>query len=543
MDLSKQTVLVFDPRDPRFRRKLWVRIATTGGNLHHVFWGRVAGVAALAVLVFWLGLAGAAWGFVKYRRGFAGVSYLDLAFYPLRHEHYRTSLGRHYLSESRAAFARQDFQLGYTLMNAGVARVPDELVARRQLALVDLKFGRPDRALRTLGDGLPLAHGDLDYLRLLFGLLAETNDYARIIALAQELLPATPDRENSHLFVALQAASAHYQMGRLEEAESLVQRWHLENSVEGQILLSRCDWDRGLHDLALLRLEQQLAAFSKRDELYLELVRRQRAAGHPDEARRYALLRQFNDPASPGPRIDLLHCYHAAGDGVAGQRELEAYLTRYGSDLRALQLLAGFAVETAQPALAERVARLAAQQKFPPPYFDLARVQATLAVRDFRAAGDLAEAALGAGKSAPGYAADLFLAERAVAFFGLGDQGRAQSLLSTFLAAPQLTASDALLLARQLTAVDQMTPARQVLARAVQLDPRNQAALTALVRLDAASGDRSALARNLPALLALRKPSRAAMDEILNHLNERSDEPLRAQIREALSRPAPAGPP
>jgi hypothetical protein len=69
------------------------------------------------------------------------------------------------------------------------------------------------------------------------------------------------------------------------------------------------------------------------------------------------------------------------------------------------------------------------------------------------------------------------------------------------------------------------------------------AGLAELVRTDAESGNRAALADNLPGILRLRKPSRAILEEMLLHLDQPADAPLRDQIRTALTRasatPAP----
>ncbi|MSU51084.1 MAG: tetratricopeptide repeat protein [Opitutus sp.] len=538
MDFSKNELAAFNPQDRAYRGKLWVRVLTPDTVYHHIFWGRIATLLGGFAVMTWLGLAAAAWGFVKYRRGYSDVSYFDLAFYPLRREQYRIGMGRSQIAAGRAAFEQKNYREGYSLLTAGLARVPADAAARRYVAIAEVRFGRTDRALRTLAEGLPHARVDLDYLKLLFGLLLETHDDDRVIALARDLLPARPDGKLVHQFVALQAATAHYHRGRTETAERLVGDWGLENALEGQILLARCDWDWGLRELALQRLVQQVARFPKRDELYLELIRLQRDSGKHAEARRFALLRQFNDPTSPGPRIDLLHTYRASGDTEAGERELTEFLARFGDDANALLLLEWFAVDTVQPELAERVHALAREKKFPLHAFNLARVQTALAAKDPRRALTLAAEALRADHTGVEHVAALLNALRAVALFGTGESSRGQVMLGAFLKEPRLRASDALLLARQLANLGFPAQAHRVLERACQIDPLNQQALAELIRLDAAAGDRTALAQNLPRLLAMRKHSRATLMEILQRLDQPGDALLREQIQSALARPA-----
>jgi tetratricopeptide (TPR) repeat protein len=286
------------------------------------------------------------------------------------------------------------------------------------------------------------------------------------------------------------------------------------------------------------RLERALTLLGQRDEIYVELVRLNRELGRHDEARRYALLRQFRNPDAAGPRIDLLHTYRKSGDTAAEQRELAAYFRAFSADGNALVLLSWFAVDTAQPALADQVMDLARRQKFTLPALSLAQVQSHLAAKDYGRALELADAELRRESNQSEYIAALLGALRSVALFGIGDTSRGQVMLSAFLENSRVRANDALLLSRQFQALGQNSQARRILERACELDPHNEPALAALIQLEAEEGDRAALAENIPRLFAMRKHFRAALEETLRTLNEPSDAPLRRQIEEALAQPA-----
>ena len=543
IDHSKDDLQSFNSRDPLYRYQLWVRVVTPDSIWVHIFWRRIAVVVGLVVVAGWLTVTAGVWAFVRFERDYTAVSYLDLAFYPWRHEHYRTGLGEHYLKTGREALENKNYREGYALLQAGLSLVPNDVVGRRLLAYTQVRFGRADLALTTLAAGAELASADLDFLKLLFALLLETHEDDRLIALAQRLLPEKPDAVLTHQFVALQAATAHFERGRYDEAERIVADWGLANALEGSILLAKCDWERGYPDLAMLRVESEIARFPKRDELYLHLVRYHRELGHPAEARRYALLRQFNDPASPGPRIDLLHTFHATDDKAAEQRELNTYFADFSADPKALILLAWFAVDTVQPELAARLVSLARDRNFPLNAFNLARVQALLAAQQYQAALDLAVTAMRGETEDNGNIAATLNGLRCLALYGLKDFSRAELMLNSFLNQANLRAGDALLLAQQLRLLGATASARAVLDRATVLDPLNQAALAGLVRLDAEAGNRAKLAENLPKFLRMRKPSRAVLEECLLRLDQPADAPLRDQIRAALTRasatPAP----
>jgi hypothetical protein len=543
IDHSKDELKSFDPSAADYRLKLWVRVTTPDSTWVYVFWRRIALLLGLLMIAAWLTAAAGVWAFVKFQRGYNDVSYVDLAFYPLRQEHYRLGLGQHYLKAAAIELEKQNYRTAYGFLQAGLARVPGDIPGRRLLAYTQIRFGRADLALQTLAERAELGSADLDYLKLLFALLQETQEDDRLIALAKKILPAQPDQILTHQFVALQTAVAHFERGRYEDAERVVAEWGLGNSLEGSILLAKCDWERGNTQLAMVRLESEIARFPKRDELYLHLVRYHRELGHAGESRRYALLRHFNDPKSPGPRIDLLHTYRSSGDKAAELRELESFLADFAADPKALVLLAWFAVDTVQPNLASRLASFARDRNYPLNAFNVARVQTHLAAQDYQVALDLALTAMREENEENAHLASTLNGLRCLALYGLKDLSRAELMLNSFLGQANLRATDALHLAKQLRLAGATASARAVLERATVVDPLNQAALAELVRIDAETGNREKLAVNLPKFLRLRKPSRAVLEETLLRLDRPADAPLRDQIREALTRasatPAP----
>jgi hypothetical protein len=542
VDLSKNIASSFDPRAPVHRRKLWVRVQTRTTAFYYIYWRRLAVVLGVLTLAGWFAAAAAVWTYVRTGRDFTDASYINLAL-PWRWSEHRAALGRHYLARARIELEQQDYAAAYQHLNAALARAPNDTAGRRLLSFVQIRFGRPDLALRTLTDGAQLGGVDLEYLRLLFNLLIEAQQDDRVIEIAATLLPAKPDTVLSHQFVALQGATAHFLRGRYDDTEKLISTWGLDRSLEGNILLARCDWERGDSDLALLRLENNLPRFPRRDELYVALIRYYRELGRTDAARQTALLRRFNDPASPGPRIDVFRTTLATSEPAAIARDIDTYLKDFASDPQALVLLARFGSDTAQPALVQRTLALALERKYLPDAFNLALAQSQIVATDYRGALATANTALRKqNENNPFFTATLN-GLRALALFGLRDTERAELMLDSFLSTAQLPSSDALFLAQQLRLLGAVPAARRVLARVVAVDPLNQAALTELVRLDAAANDSVALAQNLPKLLAMRKPTRAVLEESLLRLDQPAEESLRTAIHAALDRvtrtPAP----
>lgn len=563
MDLKRAEPLTFDPGARQYRFRLWLKVGTAAGaGRYHFYWRRLALAALAATVAAWLLLAAAVWSFLRYGREWHDARYWEVALLPVRLREFRASLGRFYTAKGLAEMQRQNFWTARDHLVAGLRHAPADLEVRRTVAIALVQFGLLPRALDVLADGLRYKP-DLEYLKLAFGWMHEARQDARTLQLAEQLLPAAPDTSLLHRFVALQAAIAHFEFGRYAEAEKVIGAWGLQDSLEGEIVLARCDWERGRADQAIARLEQEVARFAQRDELYTELIHLHRTAGRYDEARRYALLRQFNDPRGPGPRMDLLYSYHDTADLAARDREVALYLRDFGTDEKALLLLASFATDAGDEALLDRIIALARTRQFNLQAFQLQ--QALVAIHrgqydrslalldtagketppaadpgtrpaDAAADGTPAEPKKAAVPPPPG---SLWLGLRVVALFGAGQTRDANTKLTGLLQAAQLRADEARLLARELHHVGGAVPAAAFLRRVCEIDPSNEAARAELARLEAETGDRPALAESVGKLLALAKPPRQVLEEALLALDQPEDAPFVERIRASL-RPAAA---
>ena len=525
--------MALDPRDSANRWKLVARVVQPDRVRLHFFWRRIALVSAALCLGGWLCATGALWGFLVFGREWSEAKYSDLVLYPWRATTIKQGLARHNLARGQIEFAKENYRTGYALLLAGLGRFPGDLHARRTVATIQVRCGLLPSALDTLVEGIPF-DPDLDYLKLTFGWLLEARQYDRAVTVAARILPPKIDGHLTHQFVALVAATAHFECGRFQQAEQLLAGWGLANSLEGVVLLAQIDWETGRTARAVERLTAEFARFSQRDELYLHLVRYHRELGHAAEARRIALLRQFNEPQSPGPRIDLLHAYRATNDRVAEAREISSYLTEFAGDAKALSNLAWYAVDTQQDDLLARVCAMAANVSAAAKgEFELAKVQLALTSGRFRAALEFsAPVAAAATKSSDG-SVPLIVGLNAAAAFASGDTTRAGLGVKTFVSQERFTARDSLLLARELSVVGDDQGARTVLARAVEMDAFAQPVLEELVRIEARTRNQSGLVQFVPKVLALQKPSRQILSEALLAIDRVAQPELFLQVRQA----------
>ncbi|MBM3844448.1 MAG: hypothetical protein FJ397_14505 [Verrucomicrobia bacterium] len=564
MTIERVEAKIFDPNDRAHRFKLWVRLATSEGTFHHFYWRRLAVFLGGAAVAAWLLGAAVIWSLLRYQRGWEAAPYWQVAFMPVRMDSFRLSLGRFYAARGVAEIERQNYLAGRELLLAGLRHARTDLTVRRtvatQLAQV---FGLPQRAIDVLADGLPY-DPELDYLVLTFGWMREARQLTRILELTRRMLPAAPGGTLKHQFIALQEAMVHFDYGRYGEAEQVINAWGLQNSLEGQIVLARCEWERGKEDAALQRLEREISRFAKRDELYAELVRLNRRAGKYEPARRFALLRQFNDPRSAGPRLDLLQGYIDTNEQAAREREVVSYLAMFGGDQVAVLMLARFAAQIGDEPLLERVMALAQEKgyrveavrmfqglsavlagNYPraleillPPERPAPPAPAPVAAKT--PAGEGARAGAATGGDAVETPAPvvprppLWAGLRAAALFGAGQRLEGATELKQLTDRFPPLGWEGLLVAREVRRAGGAAAAVPLLRRICEIDSLNEDTRAELVRFELEAGDRAALAAALEKVLAQARPPRALLEEVLLRLQPPADDALIARLRAAL---------
>lgn len=521
----------FHPADIRYRWHLWVRVENPDHSVgYHFFWRRIFLTLLVSTLLAWLAATGAVFAFLRYQRGFISLSYVDLVWPPRWPEHQR-NLGRAYLEHARTHFTQGRPLEALAAYQAGLARVPGDLVARRDLAVLLLRFGNTPAALAVLEARLDAGVANLEYLKLACSLMFELQEDARVAALCARHLPAAPTEFVIHQFLALTLARVHFRAGNYDDAEKIIVEWRLERAVEGLLVRAACDWERGYPELALQRIQLGRDRFPTRDEIPLQLLTYYLELGRPREALGEAILRISADPESPGPRVDLLHCLHAIGDTDRYRREVEKFQREFPTDVRALELLADSAATYPDVALVEEaILAIAAAQGDP----TRARVSLVIARNE---AGQFAAALTLAEELQSKFPLDTPLGTRlagwrAVAAYGTGDAVAANLFLDSYAASPRLNGPEPLLVGKQLDQLGAPDLARKIYAALVAHGPRNQAALTQLVRIDSARRNGAGLEENLPRLLDTAKPSASVLQEAYLQLDDAT--PARTALRHRI---------
>ncbi|MCF7688111.1 MAG: hypothetical protein K9M98_05445 [Cephaloticoccus sp.] len=508
MQKNRRKTISFDPKDPAWGRKLWVRLKTSDGSKIFIIWSRVWKVAVVLALAGWLGLAGAAWAFVKYKRGITEASYVDIALFPLRHRHYRETLSTHYQALAQKQLEAGEWSKALVSLRLAIANNAKNLPARQQLADIYRQIQRPDFAIDLLEAGLKEGATDISYLRDLFKLLQSANRNERIITLGSQFLPATPDADQTHQEIVYQIVRAELRLKQTEKAKLLLQVWKLDNTLDGQLLLADLENADGFPDLAVMRLENLARTHPKSEMIGLRLVSLYKEMDRLADARRVAIERMIKFPGSPGAHVDLISLLYDSGDMPAFDREAMSFVTRFARDNRALVLLASAAMRLHEPWLARLVRDKAPKNEagHVSSVFQVIVMHAECLAGHYQLAIDENQVLAGYPNLSPtDQAAGIVI--QAWANYGLGKTTDGETALNQFLTlSTNVLNQHGALLARELDLLDKKAESRRVLLALVERNPGNPNYLTKLVNYDLELQHWEEVTSRLPSLLALDPP-------------------------------------
>ncbi|HEY0945341.1 MAG TPA: tetratricopeptide repeat protein [Opitutaceae bacterium] len=490
-----------------WRRLLPFRIERgPAGRRVRIRWGALASTLAVLAVAGYAGLAAGAYGFVKYRRGVTEVRFLDILL-PTRWPEYQKARGNHHVLRAQEQLKAGRYREAFQNLRVGLTRSPAHREGRLLLAQFFVASRRPDLAQRTLLEGVAYHENDVDYLKAVFSFLLQHEEDAEVISLAQRLLAAGPDATERNRLVVLAAASAQYFRGNYDLAESQLEKHRVGATRDGRLLIARIQWERGHRELAVQLLRALAGELPRDNEIYGTLVSYLRDLGRDSEARRVSLVRQLDDPRNARARIDVLYAYQKDGDTARAAAAVAELLRDFGNDQDALLALAEFAANTGDVALAQRVYELCRTQDAAGDRVAFMAVEARIVARDYQSALEAIDDLLKTHPEWDKHYASVLSGLQAIAFCGRGDAEAAQRALGSFLAQPNLRVENLLAVSNRLLAVGARAQARQVLAQASAADPRNQAALTNLIKLDLATDNTDALPANVRRLLTTRKPA------------------------------------
>ena len=348
-----------------------------GNPKHHPRWRRIFTTLGVLALIGWLSLGSALFFYFKYVKDFEEVSYFKTLVLPFRMKSHRQEIGDFQIRQSESFIESGDIRTAYFYLRSGVARSPGNLEGRLRLAeFYDGLFMSPEKAIKTLSDGLPYAleRDDVTYIRSYMQILLDERENKAVIELTQSELAKEPEDLQYRLLLALSETSAHYYENDYDSAQALIDQYDLTRTLDGTVLAANIRWNSKNEDTAIQILEAALKKGFNKDVLYDQLSIFYQSSGKSQTARRYAILRSLESPSTIDPRIDLLYLYHSQGQKKEEQREIEAVLKQFDDKSNELLQVATFASQTGNIELARRTYLRALEQGFPMASFTLALV-------------------------------------------------------------------------------------------------------------------------------------------------------------------------
>lgn len=460
----------------------------------------------VGLVLLYLGLTTAAWFFVRHVRHIEGVAYADIAL-PTRWERYKVSRGNHHVASAFKLLAQGKFNAGFQQLRIGLARAPQNRDGRMALAGLYAQTGRVDLAQTTLLDGLGYHANDQDYVTTALDFLSSQAHDRKTLEICSRLMADPLLNPAIHTLAALRSAQASIFMGNYDEAEAMLTQSHLNSDPQGRLLLAQIEWERGYQELALIMLRNLADEFPANEAVYAKLAAYLKESGLDDELGRRAVLNQLAHPDSIRSYIDRFYALARADDPAALPKAVDQAYTTFQDSASALLALADYAATEGEVSLVKRIAdRFITNAWADARATQLMVIEATLVMEDYAEALVRSQQLLSEPDLEPRYK-QIATGLQALAFYGVGDPVAGYANLSSLMTQSDLRAESLLGIANRLLAMERQAPAREILAHAVKLDPRNQAALTRLLEFDLDHQNIPAVAGNLRALTAMRHPS------------------------------------
>jgi tetratricopeptide (TPR) repeat protein len=219
-------------------------------------WGRILGAMASLLLMVYLGLATALWGYYSLYRKIPGVNWIDVAVLP-RFSRVQAAIGDYYYNDAKQFWGKQDYMRGIMTARAAVQKAPGNLEARLFLAGCWFQVGRFEEALRTLQGGTQYHAADPKLQKALVEVCLRSAHYDELLKLLREELPRYGVQLLSGNNVSFQLAEvqAVLETAGPVEAETVASRYAgLAETPGAAPVLSRIDWDLDRRDAAFERL-------------------------------------------------------------------------------------------------------------------------------------------------------------------------------------------------------------------------------------------------------------------------------------------------
>jgi len=483
----------------------WERLPHTTGV--RLFWGRIAVWLVIVACVGWLALASAAYGFVKYRRGFTEVQYHHMVLLPWKLDDYRRDKGLFIIREGLELAERQEWRPAFDALRTGLVAVPDHLEARLMVTRIYLIAGRPDIVRRTLIEGLEFHADQADYLRDVMGFFFGLGADDTVIELTQELRARLDPTTVSGRMAVTALAYAYFNRDRFTEAEQVMAEAKLGATPEGQFVAACTLWERDRNEDGIEQLRNLVGQVPENNQFYNAVIVYLTEERRWGEVRRVALSRQFALPDKPEAYVYFIVACGAQGDEAGRVAAEAAFLNIFADDVPALLKLAEAAARAGRVEVVARVVARCRSLGRETADAEMLLLLAQLERREYEAVLSAVARLSGQAAQWPERQRLVMGGLKAVALYGRGEEIEAEPLVRRLVETRVLPGTVFTALAEQLEKAGQGVQARRLLRHAIEVDPLNQPAVVMLLRSALVARELGEAVGLIERLLTMRKPS------------------------------------
>jgi len=308
-------------------------------------WSRLLLAALVLVVVGYLGLASALWGYYSLYRKIPNVAWVDVVVLP-RFSRVQAAVGAHHFEHAKKLWEQRDYVQSIMTARAALQKAPANLDARLFISRCWQQTGRPDEAVRVLRDGVSFHASDERFQKALIETCLATGRYRELLEVLRRDLPARNVRllsGPSATDFQLAEVRAVLETAGVEEAEkaAAAHAGFADKSVSAP-LLARIDWEQGRREPALAKLAAARAKDIRDPGIHDAYVDTLLRLGKADEARAAAavFLKEFSNMPMAQLRFLEAHGSRRGADATPWMNECVRFLLQYQRVPAAMERLA-----------------------------------------------------------------------------------------------------------------------------------------------------------------------------------------------------------
>ncbi len=488
--------------------------------MFQVSWGRTLLLSAAALASFWAAVSLAIFVLFKYVKDYDEMTFFQALTVPFDRAGHRHRVGEYNFRTAKKNMKDGKWRDAYMNLLSAVGRDPKNLEARMLLAEFHRYLGnKPDLAISALEGALAYAVDNPEYMRMYVKLLVDQSEDSKVVSVCEKLLNSGRVKNRDiAAYLAMSLSTVYAFHGDYAKSKQWLEKYNLGKTLPGILRLSRNEWEQGNRDGAVKILADNFGLVKDREPVYSLLVDYYCAMNDFEKARRYAMLRNVENPFSLEQKTEYLRLLKKTGDENGARRDFDQLVKRHQNDNRSLLILANYAADTADADAMRRVYDIAVKRNYNPGPYCLLRLETEVNAGNYKSATEFADEFI---KRKPVWLErykDVVSCLRAIAYYATGNANMADILLNEVLERGTVSPNVQIATAKRLGNMGANMTALKLLENATNRFPNHQLALVRLIQTEIELGNSTNLNKHISTLLRMRLPPRELATDVRKRL-------------------------